>query len=837
MTNRRTQAHSRRQDGSFEVTNVTLKIATVALLVLGFAISFSAQNPAETPSPAAVLYSKLQSVGLDKTRVYQVRDGALDRAAVHISLNDGTIAFTTEIEGRTTGAFFRGEGEILLAPPDATERRSLAFFTGAAILEQKFSTAYFRFNDDVYNELKSSLRAPEEAGGFASSWNTTAQNLAQEDALRVLISFINGPTLGEGQDRFLHAYLQGETLGTFDVRYDSLASEQISAGEHRTQQGQDFYDFWTSFNAATASKSRTVNADALPVPDFDITEFKIQAQITPPTELKAKAFLTVVPRREGKRVLLFELSRLLQITRVEADGHAVEFIHNPAIEGSQLARRGNDVVAVILPEPMRARHTINLSFEYAGAVLSEAASGLLYVGEHGTWYPNVGFVKAAYDLEFRYPRDWTLVATGRPVKSATANGEQVSRWVSERPIPVAGFNLGKYAQTTRRAANATVTTYATSNLERTFPGTAERQSTVPEILGKGRLLLSPDPEVPSPARNAQAVGDLASTALEFYQQRFGPFPYSQLALTQFPGKISQGWPGLIFLASYAFLTPPEREQFQPDHKMRLALEQTTAHEVAHQWWGDLVTWNGYRDQWMMEALANYSALMLLESRNPAAFRELMQKYRDDLLVKNHKGVELADAGPVTLGVRLSSSQFPTGYEAISYGRGTWLIHMLRCMLRDAYRGKPGTSKNPDEAFLRALRKLTTEHENKPASTKDLVRVFESELTNSLWYEGRQSLEWFYDGWVNGSSIPAFALRDVKFTGKAGATLATGTLAQEHAPADMVTAVPIYAVTRGKSSFVKRIFVEGAETQFHLSVPAGTRKLLIDPEKTILSRNK
>ncbi len=40
-------------------------------------------------------------------------------------------------------------------------------------------------------------------------------------------------------------------------------------------------------------------------------------------------------------------------------------------------------------------------------------------------------------------------------------------------------------------------------------------------------------------------------------------------------------------------------------------------------------------------------------------------------------------GPVTLGNRLSCSQFPTGYEAISYGRGTWLLHMLRNMMRDA----------------------------------------------------------------------------------------------------------------------------------------------------------
>jgi aminopeptidase N len=334
------------------------------------------------------------------------------------------------------------------------------------------------------------------------------------------------------------------------------------------------------------------------------------------------------------------------------------------------------------------------------------------------------------------------------------------------------------------------------------------------------------------------VGNSAAKALEFYQQRFGPFPYSELALTQFPGNVSQGWPGMIFLFSYAFLNPTERERLQPDPKLRLALELTVPHEVAHQWWGDLVTWDSYRDQWIMEALANYSALMLLETRNPAAFRELLQKFRDDLLAKSSRGQQLTVAGPVTLGVRLSSSQFPNGYEAISYGRGTWLIHMLRCMLRDADRGRTSRPKGGgDEAFLRALRKLRTQYEGKPVTTADFISIFESELPSSLWYEGRKSLDWFYEGWVNGSSVPAYGLRDLKFTDKAGSTLVTGTIVQEHAPDSLVTAVPIYSSASGKNTFLTRVFVEGPETQFHVTASSGTRKILIDPEQTLLARGK
>ncbi len=61
--------------------------------------------------------------------------------------------------GRITGAFFKGDGEILLTPPTEVERRSMSLFTGMAILEERFATAYFRFDDDVPDELKADLRS------------------------------------------------------------------------------------------------------------------------------------------------------------------------------------------------------------------------------------------------------------------------------------------------------------------------------------------------------------------------------------------------------------------------------------------------------------------------------------------------------------------------------------------------------------------------------------------------------------------------------------------------------------------------------------------------------
>ncbi len=853
--------------------SLALLLLAVALFAAPFSraqsLAVTSSNPAiETLAPqdrsAEALYLQLRSVGLDKSRVYHIREVSLDRAAFHINFDDGTIAFTEDVAGHVTGAFFEGEGEVLLVPRDQTERASMTLFTGAAILEERFVTAYFRFNDNTFAELQPALRPADKSQEFVSQWNEAARNLAQVDALRLLLSFSNAPTatapqaatgaesgLAAVEDRMLHARVQGPKLGTFDLYFDSLATEQVWAGQLKMAEGNSYYDVWTSFSLGQPGRRVSDAAGALgeeAKPEaVSVSQYKIRAQVEPPTKLDADASLQLEVRQGGQRAVLFELSRFLQIAKVEADGRPVEFIHNQALEGTQLARRGNDLVAVIFLQPLRTGQTIDLHFVYGGEVLSEAGGGLLYVGARGTWYPNRGLEMSRFDLQFRYPVDWTLVATGKRAEGVPRDlppGEQTSHWVSERPMPVAGFNLGKYSRVAARAGDVQVEAFATSGVERTFPkATAEaapRQPLIPFPLRRPPEPVTIAVPPPSPARNAQAVANLSARAVEFFAHRFGPYPYAGLALTQMPGDISQGWPSLIFLSSFSFLTPEEKSQLHMSPLSRSLSDNVIPHETAHQWWGDLVSWKSYRDQWLFEALANYSALMLLESDSPSKFREVMEKYRQNLLEKNKEGSPLAEAGPVTFGVRLTSSHFPAGYEAISYGRGTWLLHMLRHMMRDAERKTSGRSANPsevqaDEPFVRGLRKIRERFQEKSINTRELLQVFEEELPPSLWFEGRRSLDWFYQGWVNGTSLPRLELQSMKYSQKASGTVVTGTILQNDAPNSLVTAVPVYAVLAGKNVFLGRVFADGPETSFHLSAPAGTRKVVLDPYQTVLTR--
>src|SRR4029077_256617 len=148
--------------------------------------------------------------------------------------------------------------------------------------------------------------------------------------------------------------------------------------------------------------------------------------------------------------------------------------------------------------------------------------------------------------------------------------------------------------------------------------------------------------------------------------------------------------------------------------------------------------------------------------------------------------------------RLNCSHFPDGYAAISYGRGTWLFHMLRTMLHDAERSSRGPSVNfsdaqADAPFLRALGKARERFQERAINTREFLQVFEEELPPSLRYEGRKSLDWFYEGWVNGTALPRLELQSVKYGAKTGGSAVSGKIVQKDAPQELVTVVPVYAV--------------------------------------------
>ena len=813
------------------------------VLVLALFASAQAQTVGQTqppPAPKTVqeLYHQLRSVGLNPNQVFKIRDAAIDREDLHLYLNDGTIGFTQTVEGRITGAYFIGDGEILARPPNISERASLGLFTGLGFLDEHFQAAYLRFNDDTALKMQANLREidPDEKQEFLTQTSDLAPRLAGMDALRLLSSF----TSRYPEDRYLHVRMLAARLGDFDAFYDSMAEEQVTIGKFTNKDAVDYYDVWMSFEAQSSRGSNTPERMIDPWRSWQsvqVTKFDIKARLIPPERIESEATLSLTAKHGGQRLLFFELSRYLKVENVTLAGKPLEFLQNESVDGTELAKRGNDLVVVVFPQPLKDGDKLQLRFEYAGAVMQQAGTGLLYVGARGTWYPSRGIAMSNFDLEFRWPTEWTLVATGKRVSLETQGNELVGRWVSEVEMPLAGFNLGQYTRKEFQTGNVEVDAYASSSLESDL--TNQTSSTV--ILKPPPKLAPESPETVivappltiNPAESGESMAERCAKAIDTYTQWFGPYPYSSLAVTQFPSRSAQGWPGLIFLSSAAWLPPDEQARLKLDTYGRIVYGDLMPwHETAHMWWGDVVFWKSYRDQWLVEALSNYSALMMIERQDPDSFQIAMNRYRDDLLSRAPNGRQYLEAGPVNLGIRLSSSEFPGGYVAISYGRGTWLMHILRSMFDDPS-AKPSQR---DDLFLKALHTLRERYAFKEATTKDLEKVFEEYLPASLRYDGNRSLDWFFDGWVDGTAIPSLSIKDVKINKQGTRWSANFTILQQDAPDELVTSIPIYAVLgENRRVFAGRVFADGNVTKTRLAVPAGTRKLLLDPLNTILRR--
>ncbi len=798
--------------------------------------------------PVLPLYRALREVGLDPQKVYTIREAEIEREDVHLWLSDGTIAFTQAVDGRITGAYFEGEGEVLVRPPDRMERASLGLFVNAGVLEEKFTSAYLRFNDDTARDLQPFLRPPEDAADFVVHNDGSARTLATMDAMRLCISFTSTTSVaGPGElppvpDRLLHARVSGEHYGVFDVLFDTRSPEQVVVGNTSAHEKETYYDLWMSFPMRSLRKTPLSDtrfggpSGSMWTPHvLSISKYTINAALDRSRTLAADATLDVDVKEGGTRIVLFELSRYLQVRQVEYQGQPLEVIQNEAVEGSELSRRGNDMIAVVFPAPLQPGAHFALRFTYTGSVLSDAGGGLLYVGARGNWYPNRGIAMANYDLTFRFPQPWSLIATGKRISLQREGDGFVGHWVSEQAIPIAGFNLGEYVESSAKALNIEVDAYAArGGYQRSGPNASNPSSLLsPHAPGT----VEPVPEPPAlrdPAGTGESLAQRAAETLSLEAQMLGPYPFSSLSLTENPSAESQGWPGLIFLSSYAYLQPDQLRALNLSFADSIIYSEVMMpHELAHQWYGDQVSWASYHEQWLLEGLANYVSLLLLERSQPTDVQVTLENYRRILGSRSREGRRIVEAGPVTLGSRLSSSHFPDGYEIITYGRGTWLMHMLRWMLRDASRS-PMNPSGDDSVFLGLLRNLVEQYQGRQITNTDFEEAVEAVLPKSLWFENRKSLDWFFDGWVNGTAFPKLELSGVKFVHTARGATASGVIHQNSAPFDLVTSVPVYGIAGDSQVYLGRVFAEGADTRFTLPAPVEVKKLALDPYHTVLT---
>ena len=185
---------------------------------------------------AAELGKLVAAAGLDLDNCYKVRDIEITHDEMRISLTEGYLMFGKPINGQPLTAVFSadtdgGDGEILLMPPDRSERKSMAAYIGSPNLNEHFEQGAFLFTDDTAKSLLEQIqasgakKAPEFAAVMNDRWSRIVANLMTSFEARIVLDLL---TPG-GRGGFVEAVLQGRKLGNFDVIFDQRGYEQILA--------------------------------------------------------------------------------------------------------------------------------------------------------------------------------------------------------------------------------------------------------------------------------------------------------------------------------------------------------------------------------------------------------------------------------------------------------------------------------------------------------------------------------------------------------------------------------------------------------------------------------
>ena len=798
---------------------VSFRSVCLLLPLCLIALSLPAQQaPPREPLEALAALNRIAV----EPNTYELKSGSqieLRRGDGKLIFESGLIAFLTPVDGRVTGAVFSGRGHILAAPRDPVEKQQLAQFLGAPVVDQDFTSAYIRFTDDTAGELQRQFQAAgivaQANQGFADAWAAAVVSRNAAHSRRILFeSFVQDPL------PYFFATLNGVSSGTFEFVFDQARDEPQVLGQGRRVANEDYYDVWSSYRPGGKELKET---------PYHATQYAIDTTIKPDNSLAGEAVVRLRATRGGERILGFQFSRLLTLDSAMLAGSPVfAFPRDPSTER---LTGDSDSLFLLLPSAPAPGSEIELTLRYHGNVIRDAGNGVLFVGARESWYPHFGDASefSLYDLTFHWPRRLRLAATGTKLDEKEEGEVRVGRWHTEKPACVAGFNLGEYAVASLSSPGHSIDVYANRQLEQALLERlrgSELADALPHQPGmRSDRMRIPAPN-PSPADALKQLASEIDASIRFYELYSGPFPVKQLSVSQIPGTFGQGWPGLLYLSTYAFLSPAAQERAGLSLSSQEHFHDLVpSHEVAHQWWGNVVSWSSYRDQWIDEALASYLSLLFADSQKSAdrRLRSWLDRFRKRLLDKGTAEMAPIDTGALVLGSRLNSSRTPNGFDELVYNKGAWVFHMLREMLREP------AAKNPDARFTALLQSLQSKYAYRALSTEDLQRELEAVMTPAMQLEGRRSLEWFFADWIRGTGMPHYRM-DYSVKRSEKGFVIRGKILQSGVPDSFVAPVPVYS---GSGSYIGRIVAGGPETSFHFVTTRDPGKLQLDPQMTLL----
>jgi len=500
--------------------------------------------------------------------------------------------------------------------------------------------------------------------------------------------------------------------------------------------------------------------------ETDVLHYQLDIEVVPSSFfLTGNNTMTVRSRVDGVTAFRFWLHSSMSINSVRVNGDAAPW-----------RRLDGATVEVDLDRSYNVDEVFELEVVYRGYPVTTGLASIVFETQGGvpvvstlsepwfsyTWWPvkEDNRDKATGDLLITVPEELTVVANGVLVGTEYRSGDRRRfHWSTAYPMSPYLFAFS-------------ATDY------HTFTGSFDHDSGAMPV----EFFIYPDADTRSNRERWLRSVEMLTTFSGLYG--LYPFVDEKYAIYQFP------WNG-----GMEHQTATGQGGFS---------ESLTAHELAHQWWGDLVTCATWHDIWLNEGFATYSEALWFEYQSGEPDAEALRNWMDVRRpVAVDDSVYVWDDSDV---YRIFSSDY-------SYRKAAWVLHMLR--------GVVGT-----ENFFDILASYRQRYAGLTATTSDF-----EEVASEVW---GSDLGWFFDEWVYGGGAPAYVLgrREHEIGGRRYLELSLSQTQSEDA-----FTMPVEIATEELGARRSYTVWDKARLQhFLIPVSAAVDYVLLDPYERILTRS-
>ena len=615
--------------------------------------------------------------------------------------------------------------------------------------------------------------------------------------------------LGSSQDAYVRVDMKTREHGWLTFDYDPRRPEEIVVEWFNP--AYSVLESWLSLDRQ-ADRLPTGRPSAEPRPTLDIEHVSITADLTKfsnesqrgianvrPVDAQIEAEIVFAPCGDGDETVQLFLHPWAKIQSIQ-DGSAndLDFVRDHLGKRSSAIDKKvyDDSLVVLLNEPLIQGHPTTLSLTYELEMSGYAPGRSWYPS--GT-YPGTGVHDPhTASLTIRHRPSFAARSLGKPVSEDLSDQDVTSVWQMDQPLKTMSFVFAKQYHEESLPTSGSTTVSAFSSL--------------------GGFISRP---------RVRELGADTARILDFYEDLFGsPAGATDLVVSLIAATHGQAFDGLIHIGDFSTLNDQvaEREMFR-------------AHEVAHLWWGHQVGWHGYRDQWLSEGFAEYSAMMFVETeveKGEKFFSEMLETFAHELTGSiessfsqfSRPGFSLLNkragdrVGPIGHGRRCLVGEAPSAYLSQTYKKGAMALNSLRVILR--------AKTDSDEMFIQILRSFVETQKGRFATTRDFQKIVES-ISEEDW-------TWFFDSWIYTAAIPTY---------KWGFDIAAAEkrislnlqIEQRNVRPDFTMAIPVKIVFENGDERTILAFMDRPQKNFQFLLEAEPERVIFNPDHAVLARVK